>query len=215
MKKIYLSLAVVALVFASCKKEEKMDPEAENETMTDTIVEEEVMPEEPMDSIAMQEAWGKYMTPSDTHKMLAEEVGTWNNEMKFWMGPGAPAQEVSSTCEIKMILGGRYQEAKYSGEMWGEPFNGKSTLAYDNAAEEFISTWIDNMGTGMLVLKGKHDEGTNTTKMTGEMVDPMTGKMMPVREVYTIVDENTRKMEMFYGSGDNEYKSMEIIMTRA
>ncbi|OIQ22068.1 MAG: hypothetical protein BM557_01440 [Flavobacterium sp. MedPE-SWcel] len=216
MKKICLSLAVIALAFTSCKKEEKVEHETEagTEVMNDTIDHEEVMPEEPMDSIAMQEAWMEHMTPSDMHKMLAEETGEWNNEMSFWMAPGAPEQNMESTCAIKMILGGRYQETKYSGDMDGMPFEGMATVAYDNASKKFTSTWIDNMGTGMLVMTGTHDADSNTMNFTGEMVDGMTKKTRAVREVYTIVDENTRKMEMFYDSGENEYKSMEITMRR-
>ncbi len=50
----------------------------------------------------------------------------------------------------------------------------------------------------------------------GTMVDPITGKERKVREVYTIVDDNTRKMEMFETvDGGEEYKSMEIVMKRA
>lgn len=29
-----------------------------------------------------------------------------------------------------------------------------SLLAYDNARKLFISTWIENVGTGMMVLEG-------------------------------------------------------------
>jgi hypothetical protein len=34
------------------------------------------------------------------------------------------------------------------------PFEGISTLGYDNAKKTFFSTWIDNMGTGMMVMEG-------------------------------------------------------------
>jgi hypothetical protein len=42
----------------------------------------------------------------------------------------------------------------------------------------------------------------------------MNGKKTPYRETYTIVDANTRKMEMFDTKNGQEYKSMEIIMKR-
>lgn len=212
MKKICLALAVVALTFASCKKEVKV--ETETDVKTDTIKTEEPAAEMPMDSAAMHKAWEAYATPGDMHKMMAAEAGSWNNEMTFWMSPEAPPEKYTSTSEIKMMLGGKYQQTTYKGKMMDMDFEGMGMLAYDNATKEFTSTWIDNMGTGMMVMKGKYDEGTKSTTLTGKMVDPMTGKENDCREVYTIVDENTRKMEMFCNSGKGEYKNMEIVMKR-
>ncbi len=212
MKKIYLSLAIVAVAFASCKKEEKTEPETV--VATDSVATEEVVPEQPMASAAMAQAWEKYMTPGEPHKMLADETGKWDCEMTFWMAPDAPPETYKSTADIKMVMGGRYQESMYKGEMMGMPFEGKATVAYDNASDEYISTWIDNMGTGLMVMRGKMEEGSNSMTLTGETTDPMTGKTCKMREVYTIVDENTRKMEMYDNKMGEEHKNMEIIMKK-
>lgn len=212
MKKIYLSMAVLALTFTACKKEEGTVPEMD--TANDTIVQQETVPEQPMDSAAVAQAWEKYMTPTDAHKMMAEEEGSWNCEMTFWMGPDVKPEKYTSTADIKMIMGGRYQESAYKGDMMGMPFEGKSTLAFDNTTEEYTSTWIDNMGTGMMVMRGKMSPASQKMVLKGEMVDPVSGKAKPVREVYSVVDENTRKMEMFDNHNGTEYKSMEIVMTR-
>lgn len=216
MKKLIITGALVALCFVSCKNETKEPMEADNSTVKDSIVmEEPEIPEAPMDSVAMQKAWDVYMTPGEMHKMMAAEEGKWNNEMTFWMGAGGEPTKATSTAEIKMILGGRYQETNYKGEMMGMPFEGKSTLAFDNNTKEFIATWIDNMGTGMMVTRGSYDDASKTTTSTGTMVDPMTGKERKIREIYTIVDDNTRKMEMFEtAAGGKEYKSMEVLMKR-
>lgn len=212
MKKMYVALSVMAMCFASCKKEVKVETEVTKEV--DTVKTEEPVAEEPMDSVAMQKAWMKYATPGDTHKMIAEEVGTWNCDMTFWMEPGAKPEKSTTTAEVKMILGGRYQEAIYKGMMMGQPFEGKATLAYNNASKEFTSTFIDNMSTGMMVGMGKYDEATKAINLKGEMVNPMNGKKTPYRETYTIVDATTRKMEMFDTKNGQEYKSMEIIMKK-
>lgn len=216
MKKMALAIFAVSLCLFSCKNEPKETPLTEPEITADTTaVEEPEIVEEPMDSVAMQKAWEAYMTPGEPHKMMAAEVGNWTNEMTFWMAPGAPPEKATSTAEIKMILDGHYQVANYQGEMMGMPFAGRATIAFDNASKEFISTWIDNMGTGMLVMRGTYNEATKAISSTGAMVDAITGKEVKVREVYTIVDENTRKMEMFHiGPEGDEFKSMEIVMTR-
>lgn len=217
MKKLILAVALIALGFISCKNETKESMENDTSIVTDSIATDEPeITEAPMDSVAMHKAWEAYMTPGEPHKMMAAEVGSWNNEMTFWMGEGGEATKATSTAEIKMVMGGRYQEANYKGEMMGMPFEGKSTIAFDNNTKEFVSTWIDNMGTGMMISRGKYDEATKTKTSMGTMVDPMTGKERKVREVYTIVDDNTRKMEMFETlEGGEEYKSMEILMKRA
>lgn len=213
MKKIFITLSAVALCFASCKKEEKMD--SGEPMMNDTVATEEPAPMVQMDSASMAKAWETYMTPSEPHKMMADEEGKWNNEMTFWMGPDMPGEKYTSGCEVKMILGGRYQQSTYSGEMMGMPFEGISTVAYNNATGEITSTWIDNMGTGLMVVNGKYDPNSKSTTMTGTTVNPATKQNIAVREVYTFVDENTRKMEMFETpEGGKEYQSMEIIMTR-
>lgn len=215
MKKIQvIALSALTLCFASCKDETKTM--TDTTVMTDTIVSEvPETPEVPMDSIAVQKAWEAYMTPGEAHKAMAAEEGSWINEMTFWMAPGAEPHKATSTAEIKMIFGGRYQQTNYTGDMMGMPFEGMALVAYDNTTKEMTSTWIDNMGTGMMVLKGKYDDATKSSNLSGSMVDPVTGKEKQVREVYSFVDDNTRKMEMFeIPEGGEEFKTMEIVMTR-
>lgn len=212
MKKLTAALVIITLCFVSCKKEVK--DETVMPTATDSVKTEEAVAEAPVDSATQMKAWQEYATPGSTHKLMADEVGTWNCDMTFWSEPNGKPEKATSTADIKMILGGRYQEANYKGTMMGQPFEGKSTLAYNNASKEFTTTFIDNMGTGMMVATGKYDEGKKSVEYKGEMVNPVNGKKTPYREIYTIVDAKTRKMEMFDVKNGSEYKSMEIVMTK-
>jgi len=213
MKNLFIAVSILALCFASCKKEITIETDLP-EPQAETVKTEEATAEKPIDSATQQKAWIDYATPGPPHKMMGEEVGSWKCEMTFWMGPDAKPEKETSTADIKMVLGGRYQEANYKGTMMGQPFEGKSTLAYNNASNEFTSTFIDNMGTGMMVGKGKYDEAARMIELTGEMVNPVNGEKTPYRETYTFIDANTRKMEMFDTKGGKEYKSMEIVMKR-
>jgi len=160
-------------------------------------------------------AWMEYMTPGDVHKMLAKSDGEWNEEISMWMAPDAPPQKSNATCVNKMILGGRYQSSTHTGSFSGMPFEGISTVAYDNAKKKFITTWIDNMGTGIMVMEGTWDDKTKTLHSKGKQTDPMSGKDMDVRETFQIIDDNTQKIEMFMtNAGAKEFKSMEILLTR-
>jgi hypothetical protein len=159
-------------------------------------------------------AWQAYASPTASHKLMADETGTWNCDMTFWEEPDGKPSKATSTANIKMILGGRYQEATYNGTMMGQPFEGKSTLAYNNASKEYTTTFIDNMGTGMMVALGKYDEASKSIEFKGDMVSPLNGKKSPYRELYTIIDATTRKLETFDTKNGQEYKSMEIIMKK-
>jgi hypothetical protein len=217
MKKMLLSAVVLALCLTACKTDVKVETDEKSADTTATATPdtaETAEAEKPLDSVAEMKAWEAYMTPGDAHKMMAAETGTWTADMTFWHGPDSPAQKATTTANIKMIMGGRYQQSDYKGNVMGMPFEGHGMLAFDNATKEYTSTWIDNMGTGMMVMKGKMSGDSKTIELHGEMVDPARGKAIKCREVYTMVDANTRKMEMFDNKGGKEYKMMEIVMKR-
>jgi len=217
MKNVFLTACVLSVCFTSCKKEEKttLTTTTTDTTLVTTSEVDTTTAGETMDSAAMDRAWKDYMTPGEQHKMLADETGTWDVTLKFWMAADAEPQTDKATAEAKMIMGGRYQEVNYKGTMMGMPWEGKNTIAFNNKSGMFTSTFIDNSGTGMMVATGTYDEPLKAVNYRGETLDPVTGKTLKYREVYTIVDAKTRKMEMFDTKGGKpEYKSMEIVMTR-
>ncbi len=158
--------------------------------------------------------WMDYMTPGEMHQMIAKCDGDWHEDLVFWMDPKAEPTKAEAECTNSMIMGGRYQESIHKGDMMGMPFEGKGLLGYDNIKKVFQSTWIDNMGTGVMYMEGPYDKKTNSVTLTGKMVDPMTGKTEKARQIFTFVDEKTQKLEMFVTKGDKEFKSMEIKMTK-
>lgn len=206
MKTNYIYLGLLVLCLASCKKETVVVDETV--VKNDTI---QSIPETTPDSATVAKAWTDYATPSKAHEMLAKDTGTWDAEMTFWMPESPEPQKATSVATYKMILNGKYQEGVFKGDMWGMPFEGRGTTAYDNASKQFITTWIDNMGTGMLVSRGQYDETSKTITFSGAMVDPVTGKEKKVKEIITYIDDNTQKMEMFdIDANGKEFKNMEI-----
>lgn len=163
----------------------------------------------------MMKTWQVYMTPGDMHKMLSKSDGTWSEDITMWMDPAASPTKSKAKVTNSMIFGGRYQKSKHEGTMDGKPFEGISTLGYDNAKKVFQNTWIDNMGTGIMFLEGTWDEVMKTIHFKGKCVDPSSGKDMDVRQEYMIIDDNTQKMEMYMTMpGQPEMKSMEIMLKR-
>jgi hypothetical protein len=215
MKKLSLFAAALLLAFTACKKETK---ETNEITPADTSAVKDETPAEaakPMDSAAMMKAWEAYATPGEPHKMLAAEVGSWKTESTMWMDPSKPPTKSTGSCELKMIMGGRYQQGSHKGNFMGMPFEGTSVVGYNNASKKWESTWMDNMGTGVMFMEGTFDDANKVATYTGTCTDPMTGQEKTYKETWTIVDDNTRKMEMFdKGPDGKEFKSMEMVMTR-
>jgi hypothetical protein len=162
--------------------------------------------------------WMDYMTPGKEHKMMASWDGIWTGEVSLWTAPGQPPVQSTTTTTNKMVLGGRYQQASFSGDMMGMPFEGMSTLAFDNGKKQFVSTWIDNMGTGMMVSSGKWDDASKSVTFKGKMVDATAGngKEVEFREVFKVTDNDHQSMEMYAvdPASGKEFKTMEIKFTR-
>ena len=160
--------------------------------------------------------WMDYMTPSDIHKEMAKWDGEWTEDIQTWMAPGAPPQSMQASCVNKMVMGGRYQEGKHTGNFMGMPFEGFSTTGYDNARKILVSSWVDNMGTGMMIGEGPWDEKTQTVTIKGTMMDPMTGKPCNFREIFKVVDNEHQVLEMYAPdpATGKEFKTMEIRYTR-
>ncbi|RYG40374.1 MAG: DUF1579 domain-containing protein [Chitinophagaceae bacterium] len=217
MRKTFVILSSLALAFVSCQKAEDKKVTTTTTVATDTVTDAAGAAEKeaPVDQETMMKAWKAYATPGDVHKMMAAETGKWNCEMSFWQGPDSPAEKAKATADIKMVLGGRYQEANYTGTVMGQPFEGKATTGYNNASGKLFTTFYDNMGTGMMHAEGTYDPASKKATYEGKMVDPISGKSLKYREEYVVVDENTRKTSMFDTKNGTEYKSMEIVMVRA
>jgi hypothetical protein len=168
-----------------------------------------------MDQKAMMEAMAKYSTPGPEHKALEQFVGTWDTNAKMWMAPGTPPQETTGTAENKMALGGRYLEQHYEGKFMDQPFTGMGYTGYDIYKKQYVGTWMDTMGTSVMVSTGNADPSGKTMTMTGTMDDPMARKSMPFKEVIKVVDNDHHVFEMWSPGPDGKmFKMMEITYTR-
>jgi len=159
-------------------------------------------------------AWMEYMTPGPMHEMMAKTTGEWNVNTKFWMDPAGEPMETEGKATVEMILGGRYMKSTHTGTMMGMPFEGINLQGYDNASGEFTAIWIDNMGTGISVSKGKYDEATNSINFEGSMFDPMKKEDMNFRQVVKIIDDNHHLFEMYMNYNGQQFKSMVVEYTR-
>ncbi len=165
----------------------------------------------------MMKRWQESMTPGDGQKKLEAMVGAWDAEVKMWMsGPTGEPTISKGTSQNKLVLGGRYVEQDFTGEMMGQPFNGLGYTGYDNFNKKYVAFWIDNMSTGMSTMDGHLEKDGMTYLMWGKMDDPMTGqKGKKIKYVTKVVGNDTMVFETYdiatYG---DKKPTMQITYTR-
>ena len=154
------------------------------------------------------------MKPGEPHSLLANLAGSWDTKTKEWMESGKPPMESAGTVEIKSVLGGRFIQEDYTGNMMGQPFFGLSMTGYDNLQKRYVTAWMSTMGTGMFIMEGTASADGKTITLTGKHPEP-GGGFMTHRAIWKIVDNNNQTFDM-YGAhhGQKEMKNMEIVYMR-
>lgn len=156
MKKLLFCAACAFML--SCNDEKKStsaitDTDSAKSTMADnTATDVNTTPAPPMDSAAMQKAWQAYMTPGPEHKMLAMSAGKWDEETTIYMSPDAPPMMMKGSSENSMMMNGLYQRSVHKGSFNGMPFEGISTVGFNNASKKYQSSWIDNFSSGVAYM---------------------------------------------------------------
>ena len=162
---------------------------------------------------------------NENHKLLKDSVGTWSYTVKMWMNgdPSSKPEESRGIAKRTAIMDGRFvvmdvagrmQMPGADGKMKSMTFKGHGLEGYDNVKKKFVGTWMDNMGTGIMMSEGDYDPATKTFTYNSEM-EPMPGMKTAVREVLKMTDKNHMTFEWYENRGGQEVKTMEINYARA
>ena len=158
---------------------------------------------------------------NENHKLLADLAGSWSTSVKM-MEPGKEPTVSKGSVTYKSIMNGRYFVGDHSGsmkmpgadgKMKDFTFKGMSVDGYDNVKQKFTSSWMDNMGTGIMTMEGTYDPATKTFTYNGEM-EMVPGMKTPVRSVVKVTDKNHRTFEWYENRGGQDMKTLEINYTR-
>jgi hypothetical protein len=154
--------------------------------------------------------------PGPEHRLLASMAGQWEAEARCFMaGPEAPPTVTKGSCKSTMILGGRFLQEEFQGDMMGKKFTGMGLMGYDKFNQKYVSIWMDDMGTGIFSSEGTSDASGKVFTLNGKMDDPMTGeKAKSMRLVTRIVNPDKRVFEMHDVALGDKSKVMEITYTR-
>lgn len=212
MKHLTLTIYAASLLLFSCNNNGEKTDASKTDSLktTEQSVAKDTAPAVMPDTAAINKAWMEFSTPGAMHSWMEKTNGTWEGDVSSWMTSDAPPSTSKAVNVQSSVLGGRYVTGKFSGSMMGQPFNGISTMGYDNAKKVFTSTWIDDMGTGIVHMTGTYNEATKTLSLKGHQTNFMSGKDSGIREEMVMIDDNTYKMTM-YGDGfdGKEMKFME------
>jgi len=123
--------------------------------------------------------------------------------------------ESTATESSALMFGGRFVKSEFKGSFQGEPFEGVSTMGYDNVRSKYTSTWQDSMSTGTFLSMGDYDESSRSYTLRGMMANAMKpGELMPVRVVIRVTDDDHHVMEQHETRGGEETRTLEIAYTR-
>ena len=212
MKKLlFLSVMFSVLVLSGVKLSSAEEAPALSDPATAAA------PEMTAEQKAMGERMQKFGTLNENHELLKKLEGIWNTHGSFWMdAKGDPVSSDGQSVNA-VVLNGRYLEQKFTGTAMGQPYEGRGILGYDNLKKAFTTVWYDNMGTGLMTVKGTYDEASKTITFEGSMSCPVTEETERwYKEVLTIVDDHNFRYETYMKDKDGkEFKSMEITYARA
>jgi hypothetical protein len=173
------------------------------------------------DPAEMMKRMAELAAPGPEHKVLVSLAGDWDTEMRCHMTSGTDATTTSQptvnkgTCKSRLILGGRFLEEEFEGEMMGQPFHGRGLMGYDKGKKKYVGVWVDDMGTSVFVTEGTADASGKVITQEGKMDDPMTGeKDKTMRLITRIVSPDKHTFEMHDVGLGEKSKVMEITYTR-
>jgi hypothetical protein len=159
-------------------------------------------------------AFAQMPEPTQQHKLLAKEVGSWSAEVTTWMGedwttdPDAEPT-VSEGVETNKMLGGFWLMSDFKGDFGGMPFAGHSMVGYDPKQEKYVASWVDSMTPTAMKMTGTYDEDTDTfTYITKSM--GMDGKEVTGKSVHKYEGDDVRTVTMYDLQDGKEIKSMVI-----
>lgn len=153
--------------------------------------------------------------PGPMHEWLKHFEGEWSCVTKeFDPMSGKEAGGGTGTMTTKLAMGGRFLVNEYDGRWDGKFFRGMGTTGYNNALKRFESTWVDSMGTQTMFMTGTADAAGKVLTCTGDMIDPMSGQKITMKEVTTITAKDAHRQDFYITMNGKELKVMEIVSTK-
>lgn len=157
--------------------------------------------------------------PGPEHKQLESLVGTWDQEIKFWMEPGKPPMTFKGRSQNRMILGGRFLLCEARGGEGAMAFERLNIVGFDRRHKQYTTVEFDSMGTYYVTGRGPYDEARKAIVMYGEDVDPVLGHTQKYDMVTRVVSPTQYVTEIIFKDpehtqGRGDHKLVEVTSTK-
>ncbi len=147
------------------------------------------------------------------HEDLKKNVGTWDAQMKWYMGP--QVMESKGVARAKLIWGGRFLKQIFDGEMMGKPFTGMLLLGFDTIEKRYTSIWLDSASPIISVAHGTAKDGaTRLEGMEPDYRNPAGKKHKSITVIKWNNDDQYTITMLHLDQQGKEVKGGEIIYTR-
>ncbi len=159
--------------------------------------------------------WAALSKPGESHKLLDAFAGSWDVRIRFWSSPSAAPQDSHGTSTLSWILGDRFLQEDFQGDVLGEAYQGLGLMGYDAAARRFMTVWLDSLNTVIAMQQGSYSPDKGTFELRGEVYDPLIGRNKTTRSEIRILSPNEYSVSMIdMAPNGADFKSLEIVYTR-
>lgn len=133
--------------------------------------------------------FSKLSKPGPEHEKLAALVGTWELTIEGVKEKGK--------AEYKSILGGRFIQEEANVSFGAFAMEWVGIYGFDRQKKKYTAVWVDNMDTSTESGEGDMDAAGKVLSLSGQHLDPRSGKQ--AKFVWKIVrdDEKTMRIEMY------------------
>ena len=131
--------------------------------------------------------------PGPAHRRLDALVGAWDVSTRLGNGTG-PERIGRARAQAIWTLDGRLLRHDVTTES-GHAI--MQLIGFDNQRGVYYLLWFDDRDTGVLHAEGSASPDGRVITAVGDRVEPLTGRVAPLRVVLTVVDANRFNLEWY------------------
>ncbi len=152
--------------------------------------------------------------PNEHHKLLMENVGTWDVVVSIWAGGPDAEPEKAEAVEVVKPIGDFWIQSEIEYPFMGMTVKGHSVIGYDPDEDKLVGQWYDSMSPHVSRMVGEYDAETKTFKYDGKVKD-VAGGVSEFKIVERITGEKTKRFEFFMAiPGGEKFKMLQMDYTK-
>lgn len=161
------------------------------------------------------EQYEKLLKPADKHEILGRFVGSWKGDLKVLLY-GTPSEAIMpEELEAHWILNDNFIEMNLTQHIRDSVVRGRLLLGYNGSIKKFYQLYLTDGEPRGTYSQGVLLRSANALVFRGMEDDPVSGDSFERRDVYTFVDKDKIKYELYYTFVDgSEMKPIDGYLTR-